>query len=138
MKRLYIILPLIFFLVSCDNTSNQKEKEYIKNLEEKNKLLEQEIADLKNNSKNVESVKSEKIKDNDYFTLGSTEKKVLEVMGNPSSYHEIGPFRIMYFGLSSVKFKNGKVTGYDNVEGNLKVMAVILSGQENGIKERIQ
>ena len=121
MKRLNIILPLIFFLVSCDNTSNQKEKEYIKNLEEKNKLLEQEIADLKNNSKNVESVKSEKVKDNDYFTLGSTEKKVIEVMGNPSSYNEIGPFRTMYFGLSSVKFQNGKVTGYDNMDGNLKV-----------------
>lgn len=121
MKRLCIILPLIFFLVSCDNTSNQKEKEYIKNLEEKNKILEQEISDLKNSSKNVESIKSEEIKDNDYFTLGSTEKIVIKVMGNPSSYNEIGSFQTMYFGLSTVEFKNGKVTGYDNTEGNLKV-----------------
>tara|TARA_R110002033_G_C3729361_1_gene223801 strand:+ start:50 stop:385 length:336 start_codon:yes stop_codon:yes gene_type:complete len=107
-------------MVGC-NTSNKAEKEYIKNLEDKNKLLEQEIAELKNDSKNVESVKSEKLNDNDYFTLGSTEKRVLEVMGNPTSYNKIGPFRTMYFGLSSVKFEKGKVTGYDNFDGNLKV-----------------
>jgi hypothetical protein len=122
MKRLYhLILLMIILLVSCNNTSNQTEKEYIKNLEEKNKLLEQEIADLKNDSKNVESVKSEKISDNNYFTIGSTEKKVLEVMGNPTSYKDIGPFRTMHFGLSSVEFQKGKVTGYNNFEGNLKV-----------------
>ncbi|MBQ4914209.1 hypothetical protein J8L85_07160 [Maribacter sp. MMG018] len=119
-KCICLILPLLILIVGC-NSFNQSEKEYIKNLEEKNRLLEQEIIDLKNNSKNVESVKSEGVKNNDYFTLGSTEKKVIEVMGNPSSYNEIGPFRTMYFGLSSVEFQNGKVTGYDNMDGNLKV-----------------
>ena len=87
MKRLYLILPMIILMVGC-NTSNQTEKEYIKNLEEKNQLLEQEIENLKNDSKNVESVKSEKLNDNDYFTIGSTEKKVLEVMGNPTGYND--------------------------------------------------
>lgn len=42
-------------------------------------------------------------------------------MANHTSYNEIGPFRTMYFGYSSVKSKNGIVTGYDNIEGNLKV-----------------
>ena len=120
MKRLYLILSMIILIVGC-NTSNQTEKEYIKNLEEKNNLLEQEIADLKNDSKNVESVTSEKFMDNDYFTIGSTEKKVLEIMGNPTSYSNIGPYRTMHFGLSSVKFEKGKVIGYHNFDGNLKV-----------------
>ena len=120
MKNLINILPMILLMVGC-NTSNQAEKDYIKNLEEKNRLLEQEIADLKNNSKDIESVKSEKLSNNDYFTIGSTEKKVLEVMGNPTGYNDIGPFRIMNYGLSSVKFENGKVTGYKNMDGNLKV-----------------
>lgn len=118
-KNLCLILVNIL-IVSCIS-SNETEKEYIRNLEEKNELLEQEIADLKNNSKNIESVESEKPIDNDYFKIGSTEKKVLEVMGNPTSYNELGPFRTMHFGMSSVKFQNGKVTGYDNIEGNLKV-----------------
>ena len=121
MKRLYLILPMIILMVGC-NTSNQTEKEYIKNLEEKNKLLEQEIADLKNESKSVESDKSEKYDDNNYFTIGSTEKKVLEVMGNPTGYNDYGTLGItMSFGLSSVKFKKGKVVSYDNFDGNLKV-----------------
>ena len=120
MKRLYLILPILILALSC-NTSNQTEKEYIKNLEEKNKLLELEISDLKNESNNVESVISKKLDDNDYFKIGSTEKKVLEVMGNPTSYRETGPFRTMNFGLSYITFQNGKVTGYSNIEGNLKV-----------------
>lgn len=124
MKRLFLILPLIFFLVSCDNASNQKEKEYIKNLEEKNKILEQEIADLKNSFENVKTVQSEKENENEFFTIGSTEKEVLQVMGNPTSYNELGPFRIMYFGMSSVKFEKGKVTSYDNFDGNLKVKLI--------------
>ena len=121
MKRLYVIFTMIIFTVSC-NTSNQTEKDYIKNLEEKNKLLEQEISDLKNDSKNVESNKSEKHYDNDYFTIGSLEKKVLEVMGNPTGYDDHGRFgKVLWFGLSTVKLENGKVIGYDNLDGNLKV-----------------
>jgi hypothetical protein len=120
MKHLFKILPMILLMVGC-NSSNQAEKDYIKNLEEKNRLLEQEIADLKNDSKNVESVNSENLNENDYFTIGSTEKKVLEVMGNPTSYNTLGPFNTMYFGMSEVKFENGKVTGYNNTDGNLKV-----------------
>ncbi|WP_283635867.1 hypothetical protein [Aquaticitalea lipolytica] len=121
MKRLYLILTVIILIVGC-NTSNQTEKEYIKNLEEKNKLLEQEIENLKNDSKNVESVTPKKLNNNDYFTIGSTEKKVLEIMGNPTSYNDLGMFgKIMHFGISTVKFENGKVKSYDNFEGNLKV-----------------
>lgn len=115
---------MVILIVSC-NLSNQTEKEYIKNLEEKNRLLEQEISDLKNNTKNVQSVKSEKVADKGYFTIGSTEKKVLEVMGNPTSYNDHGRFgKVLWFGLSTVKLENGKVIGYDNLDGNLKVSII--------------
>lgn len=120
MKRIYLILPIIILALSC-NTSNKAEKEYIKNLEEKNRLLEQEIADLKNDSKNIKSIKAGKNDGEKFFSIGSTEKEVLAVMGNPTSYNKLGPFRIMNFGLSSVKFEKGKVTSYDNFDGNLKV-----------------
>ena len=120
-KCLYLIFPMIILIVSC-NSSNQKEKEYIKNLEEKNRLLEQEITDLKNSTKNVQTVKSEKVADKDFFTIGSTEKKVLGVMGNPTGYNDHGRFgKVLWFGLSKVKLENGKVVGYDNLDGNLKV-----------------
>lgn len=77
---------------------------------------------MKNDSKNIESVKSKKLNDNDYFTIGSTEKKVLEVMGNPTGYNDNGRFgKVLWFGLSTVKLQNGKVVGYDSLDGNLKV-----------------
>ena len=127
MKHLYLIFTLAILAVSC-NTSNQAEKEYIKNLEEKNKILEQELSDMENdleeNLENVQPVKSKKYKNNDYFTIGASEKEVLEVMGNPSSYQDILGTKIMRFGSSSVKFNNGKVTGYDNYSKNLKVKLI--------------
>ncbi|UWX55764.1 hypothetical protein NYZ99_04900 [Maribacter litopenaei] len=120
-KCIYLILPMITLILSC-NSSNQTEKEYIKNLEEKNRLLEQEITDLKNNTKEVQSVEPEKVTDKDFFTIGSTEKKVLEVMGNPTGYNDNGRFgKVLWYGLSTVKLENGKVVGYDNIEGNLKI-----------------
>ncbi|MCK0137374.1 hypothetical protein [Arenibacter sp. S6351L] len=120
-KYLYVILPMIILIVSC-NSTNQTEKEYIKNLEEKNRLLQEEIYNLKNNTKNVQSVKTTIVSDKDYFTIGSTEKKVLEVMGNPTGYNDNGRFgKVLWFGLSTVKLENGKVVGYDNLDGNLKV-----------------
>ncbi|WP_421811482.1 hypothetical protein [Flagellimonas sp.] len=120
-KCLYLFLPMIVLIESC-NSTNQTEKDYIKNLEEKNRLLEQEIIDLKNNTTNVQSVKTKKNNTNDYFTIGSTEKKVLEVMGNPTGYDDRGRFgKVLWYGLSKVRLENGKVSGFDNFDGNLKV-----------------
>jgi len=122
MKHIYFILPIILLSFGC-NRSNQTEKDYIKNLEEKNQLLEKEISDLKNNSGTTSLDKSNReIGKNEFFTIGSSEKKVLEVMGNPTSYINIGSQRkMMMFGSSSVDFENGKVTSYSNIEENLKV-----------------
>ncbi len=77
---------------------------------------------MKIDSKNIVSDISDKDDDNDFFTIGSTEKNVLEVMGNPTAYRDLGRLgKLMEFGLSSVKFENGKVTSYSNFDGNLKV-----------------
>ena len=122
MKHNYFILAIMLLSFGC-NKSNQTEKDYIKNLEEKNKILEKEISDLKNNSGNISLDKSNReIGKNEFFSIGSSEKKVLEIMGNPTSYINAGTHgKMMMFGLSSVTFENGKVTSYSNIDENLKV-----------------
>lgn len=124
MKRLPLFLSLGILLICC-NTSNQTEKDYIKNLEEKNRLLEQEISNLKNTTIYDEADNSKEVNDNVYFTIGSSEKEVIEVMGTPTGYNDNGRFgKVLWYGLSTVNLKNGKVTGYDDLGGNLKVRIV--------------
>ncbi len=121
MKWFHFILPTLLICIGCNN-SNQTEKDYIKNLEEKNRLLENEISNMKNSSQDIVSDKSNaKNTGSDYFTIGSTEKEVLQVMGEPSSYTNLIDGKLMKFENSSVEFENGKVTGYRNYDNNLKV-----------------
>ncbi|MEJ5365219.1 MAG: J domain-containing protein [Desulfosoma sp.] len=51
------------------------------------------------------------------FTLGSSEKDVLGIQGPPD---KAGGGRWAY-GLSEVRFKDGRVSGYDNFDGRLRV-----------------
>ncbi|WP_448382104.1 J domain-containing protein [Desulfosoma sp.] len=51
------------------------------------------------------------------FTLGSSEKDVLRIQGPPD---KAGGGRWTY-GLSEVRFKDGRVVGYDNFDGRLRV-----------------
>ena len=121
MKWFHFILPTLLICIGCNN-SNQTEKDYIKNLEEKNRLLENEISNIKNSSQdNVSDKSNSKSTGSDYFTIGSTEKEVLQVMGEPSSYTNLIDGKLMKFENSSVEFENGKVTGYRNYDNNLKV-----------------
>jgi outer membrane protein assembly factor BamE (lipoprotein component of BamABCDE complex) len=56
-----------------------------------------------------------------YFTIGSSKKNVLEVQGQPSSYHE----NWWMYGFSTVNFsKDGKVSSYSNIGNNLKVKVI--------------
>ena len=122
MKNYIYALLISFLIASCNNKSSDVEKEYIKNLEEKNKQLELELQNKENgidsNSKESESKQSENSKN--FFTIGSTENEVLNVMGDPDSIRNFGPYKTYYYELSSVTFENGKVKDYDN-EGNLKI-----------------
>lgn len=57
---------------------------------------------------------------NNYFTIGSTENKVLQVQGQPSSITRMGNYSTFIYGSSSVSFTNKLVDGYNNT-GNLKI-----------------
>lgn len=53
------------------------------------------------------------------FTLGDSTDRVKEVMGTPSRVREVGPLSTWYYGNSTVKFKDGKVNGWEDLDGNL-------------------
>lgn len=55
-----------------------------------------------------------------YFTIGSSEKKVIEVQGQPTSLTRTGIYSTFFYGLSSVSFSNHVVVEYYN-SGNLKI-----------------
>lgn len=137
MKFYYFFFLAI--LLSCDHQQSQAEKDYIKNLEAKNRQLENDLQTERNkppvvierqadpvyipvetqsNSKNSSGKK-------DYFTIGSTEDEVLDVMGDPDNImdYEILNKKTFSYGLSSVDFSDGKVKSYRNFDGNLKVKA---------------
>ncbi len=112
----YSFLSLLLLVSACNNGSSQAEKEYIKNLEEKNEILEKELQEAKGTPPAKEIDKS------GYFTIGSTEDEVLAVMGEPTSYLiTADEARKFLYGMSTVYLFQGKVISYDNLEGNLKV-----------------
>lgn len=114
----YRIVILCLSILSCNQS--QTEKEYIKNLEEKNKALEAELNEYRGISSS--SSRQKHAKNTDFFTIGSTEDEVIQVMGEPSSYMVTAEeARRFNYGLSSVYFYKGKVISYDNLEGNLQV-----------------
>lgn len=125
MKRYFTIIALSLLIAFCTQQTSQAEKDYIKNLEEKNKALEAELQGIKakyNLTDSVQENRQEPHSRKMYFTVGSTEDKVIEVMGDPTSYMVTAPeARKFYYGLSAVYFYQGKVISYDNLDGNLKV-----------------
>jgi len=124
MKPLLTII-LSVLLISCG--PSQVEKDYIKNLEEKNKALEKELQEIKNNTDSSytagETNQKAKIS-KDYFTIGSTEDEVLKVMGDPTSIFVVGYLKKYSYGGSTVDFRHGKVESHYN-DGNLKVQVKI-------------
>ena len=124
MKSCISILSLCFLIISC-NQSSQTEKDYIKNLEEKNKLLEKELKETKSKTEqNTTSRAKQKsiASSKDYFTIGSSEDEVLDIMGDPTRLLDMNSLgKRFYYGLSVVVFEKGKVVSYDNFDENLKV-----------------
>ena len=57
----------------------------------------------------------------DYFKIGSTINEVVRIQGTPTSIMGSDPFYIYAWGSSSVTFEDGKVSGYSNLGGNLRV-----------------
>jgi hypothetical protein len=55
-----------------------------------------------------------------FFTINSTDDEVLAVQGVPS--RKSG--QVWHYGLSKVMFRDGRVVGYDNFDGSLKVRLI--------------
>lgn len=64
-----------------------------------------------------------KSKMSDYYTIGSTKNQVLEVQGTPTEITKIEAIGVetWFYGLSSITFKNGRVSEYSNTGGNLLI-----------------
>lgn len=125
MNRNFHTLLFYLLIISCNENPSQPEKDYIKNLEEKNKALERELQELKSKPEPINisrGSKQEAKNPKDYFTIGSTEDEVVEVMGDPTSYIDFGSLgKRFHYGMSTVFFHKGKVESYNNLEKNLKV-----------------
>lgn len=119
----HILLSFLLFM-GCNQNTSQTEKDYIKNLEEKNKVLEKELQEVKSKADtiNISQGSKQRTKNSkDYFAIGSTEEEVIEVMGDPTGYIDLGSSGKRYqYGGSIVFFEKGKVASYNNLEGNLK------------------
>ncbi|MFP5213366.1 MAG: DnaJ domain-containing protein [Acidobacteriota bacterium] len=63
-----------------------------------------------------------------FFTLGSTTAEVLRVQGPPTRVNG----QTWIFGLSEIKFKDGRVWGYNNFDGSLRVRLEPLSKAAEG------
>ena len=119
MKRFFYTLFIISIFTACNQSPSQTEKDYTENLEKKNGELQKELQQMRESPN--EETKKDKVNHESYFTIGSTEDEVLEVMGDPASLDKIGPFKTYNYGLSYIRFKDGRVESYGNTDGNLKI-----------------
>lgn len=63
--------------------------------------------------------------DNHYFTIGSTSSRVIETQGSPVSMQYAGGAKMVWiYGKSSVVFEGDIVSGYTNIDNNLKISLV--------------
>ncbi len=110
MKQVYrflLFMMPVFLVLSCNQGLSQADKEYIKSLEEKNRTLEKQIEELKGGSGTKDKSKKQ---GKGYFTIGSSEQEVLDVMGDPTSYSDMGlGGKTFNYGFSFIHFENGKI-----------------------------
>ena len=57
----------------------------------------------------------------DHFTIGSSVAEVLRVQGTPTEVNDFGISKTYWWGLSNVAFKDGRVSEFSNLGGNLRV-----------------
>lgn len=122
------------YLLSCKPQVNTQEKEYIITLEQKNEQLTRELEEERNKppviitQPNVNSVRpleesSTAASSYDFFTIGSTQDEVIQVMGDPSEIRDwdFNNEKWLHYGRSYVVLKDNKVKEYHNYEKNLKI-----------------
>lgn len=125
MRRIFAVFLISFFLFSCGAADSEIKEKYIKTLEEKNSALQEELKACQSNQVKTKGAKSSKAgqrNSSDYFTIGSTEEEVLDVMGDPDNLLDLGIGGKVYtYEGSRVTFEDGKVKSYSNYGRNLKV-----------------
>lgn len=125
------------------NRTSSIEKEYIKNLDEYNAILEQEVEAQQNGASPEGSARPNKsgnvnqydkgssklMEDSinaasdyapNHFTFGSTED-VLRVMGYPTSLSDSETYTTLWYDNDHVQFKLGSIKRYPNRVGMLNV-----------------
>lgn len=71
--------------------------------------------------RNRDASTNETVVNEEYFTKGDSMEKVKEIMGTPDGVSGAEPYENWQYGLSTVSFKDGKVTGWRNTNKQLKV-----------------
>lgn len=122
MIRLLGVLLISVILFSCGSSDKEIQQKYILSLEEKNAALENELKSCRDGRVQSGSDRSALTNGRGYFTIGSTEEEVLNVMGDPDNLTDLGSFgKTFSYDGSTVLFEKGKVKSYRNRNGNLKV-----------------
>lgn len=130
---------LLITLSSCGQEELKEAKKSISYLqyensklysdfEQKEKELQIQIDVLRSQLEDCQLYvqQNQKIASGEYFSIGSTKKDVIRIMGDPLEVTEIGPFTTFYYSGSmldraTVGFENGRVKDYNNVAGKLKI-----------------
>lgn len=123
MKVHYYILLFVCLTLGCSQNS-KTEVEYIQNLEKKNSILEKELETIKSERKGsrIPKLSSQDTNPKDYFTIGSTERDVVDIMGQPNQYVDFGyGSKKLRYGRSSVDLQDDKVVSFANRDVKLKV-----------------
>jgi hypothetical protein len=124
MTKYFFITLCYLSMMSCRQTSSGADAKTIKELRQRVDALEQEVKEIKARAQSkMTNEKNEKAQNaSGYFTIGSTEAEVIRVMGDPSNYYDFGAAgKRFQYGLGFVSFRKGKVDGYNNADGNLKI-----------------
>lgn len=127
--RIFQFTLVSVLITSCNQ--KQPDTEYIKNLEEKNRILDSQlkertiviVPDTKEKLTSLNTRAGDINSPKNYFTIGSTIAEVIEVMGEPTGvmdFKEINR-KILSFGVSKVTFEHGRVLEYSDYGKNLRV-----------------
>lgn len=113
------------FKKEMDNRFNNLKQSIEKDMADK--LSAQVVASIKSDidkaKKEIQDYKTAQLDPNNSFGVGSTKEEVKRIMGIPDStfINDPGNYEEWSYGLSSVKFVNGKVTEWRNTTKNLKL-----------------
>lgn len=105
--------------VKDDVVSSVKDAAVQAAVEDSKAQLEQILSEIESAKQEVMEYKQFKKDPGNYFTLGSSDKEVKNIMGTPDTISGYAGHDRWNYGNSSVSFVDGKVTGWQDLDGNL-------------------